>query len=261
MQLTTLDRLLWAFSLTGHCLLLAVLLLRRRAASFPIFTTFISVNILKTLVLYFTLRLGSVNQYFYTYWTLAILDLFLQLAVAYEVATHVFRPLGAWAPDVRRSFASILSIGLLFAIALTWLASPPTRTLRMAIVLRGNFFDSIVISEIFVAMIVLSVTMGLPWRTHVARIAQGLGVYALFGIFSDAALNYFGSAHGSATYQLVSQLEIELYVLCLSYWVVTLALKEPAPRKLPEQLHQQLRILQSKAALMLRHLRLTGSPS
>jgi hypothetical protein len=242
-----------------HCILLAVLVVRRRVSSFPVFTAFISVNIVKTVILYFTFRLGSANQYFYTYWTLAILDLFLQLAVAYELARQVFRPLGAWAPDVRRGFAAILGVGLRIAVALTWLASPPTRTLRLGIVIRGNFFDSVIMSEIFFAMVVLSVTLGLPWRTHVARLAQGFGIYALFGIFSDAALSHFGSARGGATFQLVSQLEIDLYLLCLAYWIVTLTLKEPPPRQLPEQLHEQLRVLQTRAALMLRHLRTSGS--
>jgi len=257
LHLTGLDRLLWALSLFGHCALLGVLLLRRRAPSFPAFTTLIAVNILRTITLYLILRFGSPDAYFYTYWTLAIVDVALQLAVAYELATHVFQPLGAWAPDLKRSLVAIAGASLLIAAGLTWLATPPATTLRLAIVLRGTFFTSALMGELFVAMIALSVTMGLPWRTHVARLAQGLGVYSIFCILTEAAHSYLGADR----YKMVSHIRIELYLACLLYWVVTLAIKEPEPRKLPEQLHQELRALQSKAALMLHSLRAMGSTS
>jgi hypothetical protein len=260
-HLTDLDRLLWALCLAGHVILLAVLLLRRRAAVFPIFTTLIAVNIFRTVLLYFTLRLGTSETYFYTYWTLAVVDVALQLAVAYELATHVFQPLGAWAPDVRRSFLVIGIVSVLIALSLTWLGAPPTHKPRLAIILRGEFFSSVVLSELLVAMVAMSVTLGLPWRTHVARLAQGLGVYSTFGILTDAAHSYFGSSRGNGLYKSLAQFQIVLYLACLGYWTVTLARKEPAPRKLPEHLHEELCVLQRKAALMLKSLRTLGSTS
>ena len=262
MHLTGLDRLLWVLSLVGHCILLAVLLIRRRAATFPIFTSLIAFNILRTVILFFTLSFGSSESYFYTYWTLAFVDVVLQLGVAYELASHVFRPLEAWAPDLRRSVVAAMGVAsILIATGLTWLATPPTRTLRLAITIRGNLFASALMGELFVAMIALSVTVGLPWRTHVARLAQGLGVYSIFGIVTEAAHTYFGSDGGKHTYKLLSHLEIELYLICVTYWIVTLVMKEPEPRKLPEQLHEELRVLQEKAALMLKGLRTMRSVS
>jgi hypothetical protein len=261
-DLTGLDQLLWATSFAGHWILLAVLVLRRRARSFPVFTSLIAVNIVRTIVLFFTLRLGSSESYFYVYWTLAIVDVGFQLAIAYELASKVFRPLGAWASDVRKSSLAMAAASVAIAGGMTWLAAPPTRTLRLAIVIRGDFFASALMSELFVAMVALSVTLGLPWRTHVARVAQGLGVYSIYGIFTDAAYSYFGSSgvtHG--TYALLSQLQNALYLGCIGYWSVTLAIREPEPRKMPEQLHDELRRLQSRAALMLKSLRTLRSAS
>ncbi len=256
MQLTGLDRLLWALALGEHCLLLAVLFIRHRARTFPIFTALIGANILKTVGLYLTLRLAP-HAYFNTYWTLVIVDVALQLAVAYELASLVFKPLGAWDREVRRSFLGIIALSLLLAAGLTWLASPPMRSWQQRVVIRGNFFASVLMSECFVAMVVLSVTLGLAWRTHVARIAQGFGIFSLFGIFSDAAHNLLGAHY----YQMVSHLEIELYLAVVAYWIVTLTIKEPAPRRLPEELRLELRSLQSKLALVLASLRAMGSTS
>jgi hypothetical protein len=260
-NLTVLDRFFWALSFTGHCGLLAILLFRRRAASLPIFTAFVVMNIVRTIVLYVTLNHGSKDQYFYTFWTLAMVDMALQFALAYELASHVFQPLGVWAPDVRQSFIAAIAAGIAIATLLTWLAAPPTKTLRLAIVLRGNFFSSVVMTEIFVAMVALSVTLGLPWRTHIARVAQGFGIFSLTGILVDAAHSYFGSRGGLAAFSLLSELENGLYVVCLCYWTVTLAINEPAPRKMPEELHNELRALQTRAALLLRSMRTMGNTS
>ena len=258
MHLTGIDRFFWAYGFLTHCILLGVLLFRQRAASFPVFTTMIAVNIVRTIVLYFTLRFGSSGDYFYTYWTLAFVDLALQLALAYELATHIFKPLGAWAADVRGSFLALVITSIVLAVGLAWLAVPPAKTLRLAIVIRGDLFASALMSELFVAMVAMSVTLGLPWRTHVARLAQGLGIYSLFGILTDAAHSYF-AVHD--TYRLFSHLQIGLYNICVMYWIVTLTMEEPAPRKMPQQLHDELRDLQRRAELMLRSLRTMGSTS
>jgi hypothetical protein len=266
LQLTGLDLLFWALSLAGHCILLAVLCIRHRASVFPVFTSLIGFNILRTVILriilvYFSPAAHPNYYYFNAYWTLFYFDIALQLAIAYELASHVFKPLGAWAPDVRSSFIALISASIAIAGVLTWLAVPPTRTLRLAIVIRSNFFSSALVSELFVAMVALSVTLGLPWRTHVARIAQGLGVYSLFGIFTEAAHTYFGSDKNKDTYATLSHIRIALYLICLLYWIVTLAMKEPEPRKLPEELHRELRALQRRVTLMLQSLRTVGGSS
>jgi hypothetical protein len=260
MKVTSFDLLLWALSLAGHCILMAVLWIRHRATVFPVFTTWIGSNIIRTIILriilvYFTRPRSTSDAYFYAYWILAFVDMALQLAVAYELASHVFKPLGAWAPDVRRSSAVFIAISIFIAAMLTWMAAPPTRTLRLAIVIRSNFFSSALISELFLAMVILSVTLGLPWRTHVARLAQGLGVYSLFGIVTEAGHSYFGSDGNKDTYASLSHIRIILYLICLLYWIVTLAMKEPEPRKLPDDLHRELRALQTRMTRMLQGLR------
>lgn len=253
MQLDGLALFLWVLTLFEHCVLLAVLWSRRGAAQFPIFTTLIAFSVVRTIALYFTNRYGGSESYFYLYWTFAILDMTLQLAVAYEFASRVFRPLGVWAPDVRRSFAIVLGAGLAAASLLTWLAVPATKTLRSAIVIRGSLFSSALMSELLVAMIALSVTLGLPWQSRVARLTQGFGVYSMFGILTEGAHTYFGT--GKHAYARVSQVRISLYCVCAAYWIYALARKEPEPRILPEQLRLELRALQARAATVLQGFR------
>jgi hypothetical protein len=259
MHLSGLDLTFWALTFFLNCALLAILVLRRRAAAFPIFTTLIFASVIRTIILYVTYRFASANTYFYIFWSLGFLDLSLQLAVAYELASTVFRPIGFWAHDVRRSAFLAVGISLALAILLTVLASPATHTLRSSIVIRGNFFSSALMSELFVVMVALSVYIGLPWKTHVARIAQGFGVYSLFGLFTEAAHSYFGT--GNHAYARISQVRIALYCVCVLYWSIALLRDEPQPSQLPESMKLQLRALQLRTSALLQNLRESRRPS
>ena len=110
--------------------------------------------------------------------------------------------------------------------------------------LRGNFFTSALMSELFVGMMALSATAGLPWRTHVARIAQGFGVFAVVCVLLETANNYFGLAQGTRTTLELANLRRFTYTGCLGYWVVTLWQEAPAPRELPDAMLTQIYTLQ-----------------
>jgi len=254
-HLSGLDLFFWVASLFGHLALLAVLWLRKRAFEFPLFTSLITMYVGRTIVLFFTLRYGSRDAYFYTYWSLAFVDVLLQLAVVYEIASHVFRPTGTWAQDLRWSFLWLLAISAVIGLGLTWLAVPPTQNLRQAIAIRGNFFSSVLMSELFIGITAMSVTMGLPWRTHVARIAQGLGTYSIIGIGIEGLHSYFGLTQGMQGYTLLSHVRIAAYLVCVIYWIVTLAQEAPESRGMPVQMQRQLRLLQRRVAFELANIK------
>ncbi len=258
MHLTGIDLLLWALTLLEHIVLLAVLIFRHRARRFPAFTALIATNVFRTIVLYFTLRHAGAEAYFYTYWSFAFLDIALQFVIVYELVTHVFRPVGAWDSDVRRIFLWLSGASLLVASLLTWLDTPATRSLRATVVMKGEFFSSALMAELFVIMLALSFTMGFPWRTHVARITQGFGVYSIFGILTNGAHSYFGTASNTHTYSVVSHIRISLYCVCVAYWIFGLAKEEPENRQMPEQLRLELRDLQRRTAMLLQSLRGSG---
>ncbi len=255
MHLTGLDLLFWATGLLTHLALLFVLLLRHRARQFPFFTTLIAADVLRTAVLYFVMHRWSPSTYFYAYWSLATFDVILQLSVVLEVASHVFRPLGTWAPDLRRSSSVLVGGSMLVATGLTWMAAPPATHWQQLVVIRGSLFSTALMGELFVGMVVLSVSMGLPWRTHVARIAQGFGIYSVLDIVIEGIINFRGVAHGREAYTTLAHLPIELYQLCVFYWIVMLARDAPSPKELPERMRRELFALQARLASDLQVLR------
>jgi len=254
-HLTGIDLLFWAASFLGHLILLSVLFFRRRAREFPIFTTLISANIARTIVLFLIEQHGTKANYFYTYWSLAVLDVTLQLGVVYEMTSLIFRPLGAWASDIKRSLVVWIAGSITLAAGLTWLASPPTRLWIQTAMIRGNFFSAALLSELFVGMIVLSVIAGLPWKTHVARISQGLGTYSIATVLIETGRTYFGLKRDTRTYDELSHARIAIYLVCVVYWIIMLWREAPPPRELSEHMRGQLSALQRQVERQLQSLR------
>lgn len=251
MQLDGLDFVFWVSTFAGHLTLVAVLGFRHRIEQYPLFTALILSSVVRTVLLYLVYRSGTATTYYDSYWSLAILDTALQFGVLYEVASTVFRPAGTWARDVRRGWLRLILGASSVASLLTWLAAPAASSWQQILVVKGSFFSAVLMSELFVGMVALSVTAGLPWRTHVARIAQGLGTYSLIDIMIEAAHTLFGRAYVSHADAMLSHLRMAVYLGCLLYWIITLWQEAPGPRVLPSWVGEILPKLQTRAAAEL----------
>lgn len=249
------ELLLWAAGSAGEVALLAVLALRRRVKTFPAFTCFIAFSLLKTSVLLPIYLHGSRSAYFYTYVGFLILDLTLQLAVVFEMATRVFRPAGAWSREVARNLISLSIVSFLLATGLALLAQPHVQTVGKAAIIRFDLFSSVLVSTLFVGFVALSVRAGLPWRTHVARISQGLAVYQVLGVVGDTARSCLGVSPTADFYRVMFEVRAIIYVACLTYWIVTLWQEAPAPKVLDSRMQWQLTALQSSVEQDLASLR------
>jgi hypothetical protein len=255
MRLTGLDFLFWAAGFVLNVTLLVILWYRHRAKSFPFFTAFITLIVLKTLVLYFVLHYGTKQSYFYTYWSLAVLETMLQLCVVYEVAAQVFRPLDTWAPDLRNSFVWLVGLSVAVALGLTLLASPPARSWMQSFSTKGDLFASALMSELFLAMMAVSVSARFPWKTHVAAIAQGIGGYSLITVLIEAGHAYFGVGREMWAWLVFSPARMAAHLGCFIYWIFTLSYDERPARIMTKEMREKVLVLQTRMAYDLRILR------
>jgi hypothetical protein len=255
LNLSGFDRFLWAACLYGHIVLLAVLWIRRRASSFPVFTSYVIENIVKTSVLYFILSHFSQGAYYYSYWSLGVVDEALQIFVFYELAVHVFCPTGTWAPDVRKTFLGLVCASTLLALSLTLLAHPAAHRWVQTFFLRSNFFSAALLSELFIGTLVLSVTVGLPWKTHAAKIAQGLGAFSILCLAMDIVTTYVGISHNTRVFSELARLKNLTYLGCETYWIAMLWQEAPAPRELPEAMRLKIYTLQKQVEYDLMRIR------
>ena len=75
MNLGGLDLLFWAMSFIANVALLLVLLFRGRFRNFPIFTALITLNVVRTITLFLIRWHSARSTYFYTFWSLAVIDI------------------------------------------------------------------------------------------------------------------------------------------------------------------------------------------
>ena len=129
----------------------------------------------------------------------------MQFAVVFEMYSHTFRPCEEWARDLRSSFRWLVAAGTAAAMGLTWLATPDTQLWMQGVVIKGSFFSSALMSEFFVGMIALSVRAGLPWKTYVAKISQGLGIYSILDVLIEAGHSYLGVDRNTQMYMTACQ--------------------------------------------------------
>lgn len=256
MHLSGIDLVLWLAGFAANIALLAVLIGKRRFIAFPVFTAWITLSVVRTTTLFFTYRMSHA-AYYYSYWAFAFVDMGVQLVIFYEAAVHIFRPGPEWPKDIRRAFLWIIVVALLAGIGLTWLGAPAADNSLTRITIRGNFLSSVLMSELFIAMIGMSVRLGLPWKTHVAKIVQGLGVYSLIGIASSCLQTYFGFTRGGEAYVAITHARIGAYIICAGFWIVTLYMEAPEPKTLPKEMYRQLVLVQQRASFVLG--RLSGS--
>jgi hypothetical protein len=240
MNLAQIGSFLWAASFALDLVLLVVLFGCQRAGRFPAFTALIFFNMARAIASFVILRVGTAGLYFYTYWGLAVVDTGIQFAVGYEVAASVFRPSGEWAIDIRNRLVAWTVVSVVVAGALTQLQQPSNSYWLANVILKGSFFSATLLSELFVGMFALSSIAGLNWRSHVARISEGLAVYSFSNILIEAANTVFGFGGGGWVYNSLQTIRKGLYVVCVAYWSVTLWRDAPPVRRLTKKMQDQV---------------------
>jgi hypothetical protein len=249
MDVSSLEQALWAASFVGHAVLLLVLIVKGRWKTFPVFTSLISFNIFRDIILFLIYRHGSEALYANVYWSAAVLDLALQVGLVFEMARIVLKPTGTWVRDAWRSFLFFGAVGAAVAAALAFAVSPTAPTSFAMWISKGRLFATLLICELFASMMFASSRLGLVWRNHVMGLGQGLTAWAIAILFADAAHSYFGPAWYADT---LAHARVIIYLAATIYWTITFWLSEPKSRTLSHEMQDYLSGLQKQAAFSLR---------
>jgi hypothetical protein len=233
MNLSAIDLVLWGAGFLGNAVLFAILMVRHRWREFSAFTAYIGFQATWSLVLYAAYQYGSRVLYARVYWSATLLDFALQLGVIWEIARIVMRPTGSWVRDARRQFILGGVAGLLLAAALSWMISPPAATLLDCLTVRGSFFTSLVICELFVVILLTSKRLGLGYRNHVFALVLGWSGWVMAAMLVDLLHGYYGTR---LYYDALSDGRKFAYLAALGYWMHQFWKEEPARREISPEL-------------------------
>ena len=214
------NHLIWAAGLLGHLLLLGVLFTRRRVARFPWFTLLIVFYFLRSVGLAATLRFSGHPAHRFAILILDLTDVLLQCAVLAELTWIALRPLGG----IRRFTLPLLLVGSGVLMVLR-LAPARYSSLRTDLVLL-HFLLSVLMVEWAIVLAFLLRPLRLSWRSHVAAISFGFGVYSAALL---AGGGYFTTGREMGDYVFFSFFRISVYLLILLWWAITLWYKDPKP--------------------------------
>ena len=244
MNLSFIDRALWAAGFIEHTTLLLVLLARGRWRTFPVFTAWIGFNAFRTVLLFAIYRYGGEHLYNDVYWSASFIDLALQVGIVFEIARVVLKPTGTWIRDARNMFLLMGVIGAVFAAVIAYVIHPTISNNLEFWIEKGNLFSAMLTVELFVSMAFASTQLGLVWTSHVMRLGQGLALWAVVALVIEGAYSHFGPDwHGV----VLDKVRILTYQMVTIFWVITFWRSEPKRRTLsPEMqiyldgLHHQL---------------------
>ncbi len=218
MTLSTLDTVLWVASLLGHVTLLFVLIARVRWRQFPVFTSFVAFNVLRTIVLFLVRQHGTRHGYFLAYWITGFADYLFQIALILEIARDVLRPAGRWVLEARRVFVVWGAAGLLVAAGLALTIGPPESKGLDLWDVRITVFTSLLTCGLFLAMATAANRLGLGRRSHILALGQGLTAWAFVALLED-----FGHVTLGWNRQFIVFVHLReaIYLAVLGYWIWT----------------------------------------
>lgn len=237
-------QLIWSGGLLAHLLLLTVLIRQKRMVRFPFFTALIIFYVLRSLALFSLYQHIDRQHYLMLFWSLALGDLLLQIVVLSALLKKAFQraSFSQWKPALG-GVVGILFATLLVYFAGPWpsLVTPGTSEVSPLLVLpvltnKGNLLVAILTLETILALILIAGRSGLGWRSHVQRIAHGLGFYALINMVVQISIQHLSlpSMQTSMeqirsnmhTIQMLGYLRTASYFVSVVYWIVFLWIDE-----------------------------------
>jgi hypothetical protein len=236
MDLSWFDRAVWVVGFAGHIILLFVLVGKERWRTFPIFTSLIAFNTLRTILLFLIYRYGSEVVYSRAYWSIEVLDIGLQLGLVFEMARIVLKPTGTWVRDAWKLFSLFGAVGTCIAAVLAFVAVPATVTGLNAWSTRAQLFPTMLFCVLFASVMVASSSLGLVWRNHVMGLGRGLTIWAIVSLMGGVC-SYFGP---NWHINLLDHIRITTYIGATVYWIITFWYPEPKSRTLTPEMYAYL---------------------
>jgi len=236
MELSHWDIILWISGYVGNICLMAVLCAKKRYKAFPWFTLFLANELVQDPLLALIAHYGSAKHYFYTYWSLDVLDSLLLLLVIFELSRAVKRVTDENKNLFRSGDLFWLATAVLIMGIGCWVLAPTMPKPIVTLAFKAATTTSITMCFLTVYVFLSAFFYGVRFRVHAVAITYGLTAYATIRMLVYVAILNTGSADA---WELLSRWSKPLYILMLYVWSLMLWLEEPK-RKMSPEMHAMI---------------------
>ena len=257
MTLTALDFALWAAGFLGHVALLSVLVSRGRWKEFPVFSAMIAFEIVNTATLFLIAPKERPHAYFLAYWISSFADCAFQIGLIFEIARAVLRPTKSWVQDARASFLGWSVVGVALATAVAFGINTSAAKGLALWQVRTMLFSSVLTLELFLSMSAAANRLGLPWRSHVMAVGQGIAALAVTSVLNDIGHMHYGWSNDSVIFGHVGDF---VYLGCLLYWSASLWQPERERAPLSKEMQEYLLALHRRVQYDLERQNTENAP-
>jgi hypothetical protein len=209
---------IWAMGVLGDLLILVVLFARGRYSRFPWFTLLFAFHFLTAVGLKISLHLSGHAISSRPAIAIDVTDVLLQCAVLAELTWLALLPV----TGLRRLLLALLLVTGGVVIVLR-LAPAGYHSLREDL-LRMHFLIYVFRLGWAIVLLFLFRSLRLSWRSPVAALAFGLAVFSAHQLATDG---YFATGRVLSDYASSNFSRIPVYLLVLSWWLISLWLPEP----------------------------------
>lgn len=235
MSLSAIDYALW---ISGPVLLtgtFGALVKRRLVRQLPVFSLYVVFHVFRTLVLAAIHRLQP-NSYFRTYWFAESISILLGFAVVYELYTKIFHRYKGlhWAGGMLFGCGAVLLLLAAVVAAAANSGADSPGVVKALVLLERSV--RVMQCGLLGFLFLVTVYLGLPWRSHLFGIALGFGVFASIELAAVALRSHLGPAFAS----VYSQVRAAAYAGCVLIWVAYLLARERAESRLVGLSHRGL---------------------
>jgi hypothetical protein len=219
MWIKILDYVLAGAAMTGHLVLLIVLIRRQLATRLPLFTILMAFYIVRSGV-FLLAHLTAIGPRLS--WVLIAFDPVLQL-ILFAAVIHAWRFFSFKSTAARTCAGFGLVIATCLSGAVAWYVGPSSHFSPHNLSIKAGIFVSILWIEAGLAQLALS-EYRLPRLTQ--KVIWGFAVYSAANVLTEIGHRHFSAVREASPYLGLSYARVAVYLFCLLLWFIAF-LREP----------------------------------
>jgi hypothetical protein len=212
--------------------LLGVLIVRRRYKSFPVFTAYITFNVLSDIVLGVLAAQSPKATASWAALGFLAPQYLLELGVLLEIAWHVIRPVQPSLPSkALKTFALLIVLALVSGLLLAWHVD----------VRAVGIYQKVKFPLDLTVGLLRMLLLGINWKDRVLQLATGLSFYSAIDLVASLIQSHSGQA------EMASHLKGAAYLLELGFFIWAFTTKGVERREFTPQMEEFLVTISGRA--------------